>query len=47
VRNKKTGILGNGEYGFEFSKLISNWTNDLTLFTNGSSTLTAEQTAKG
>jgi thioredoxin reductase len=46
VRHEKTGILGNGEYGFEFSQLISNWTNDLTLFTNGKSTLTHEQTAK-
>lgn len=46
VRNERTGILGNGEYGFEFSGLISNWTKDLTLFTNGPSTLTAEQTAK-
>jgi thioredoxin reductase len=46
VRNEKTGILGNGEYGFEFSNLISNWTKDLTLFTNGASSLTAEQTVK-
>jgi thioredoxin reductase len=46
VRNEKTGILGNGEFGFELSKLISNWTNDLTVFTNGASTLTAEQTMK-
>ncbi len=45
VRNETTGILGNGEYGFEFSKLISNWTKDLTLFTNGKSTLTVEQSA--
>jgi thioredoxin reductase len=45
VRNERTGILGNGEYGFEFSGMISNWTKDLTLFTNGKSTLTAEQTA--
>ncbi len=45
VRNETTGILGNGEYGFEFSKLISNWTKDLTLFTNGKSILTAEQSA--
>ena len=44
VRNVKTGILGNGELGFEFSKLISNWTKDLTLFTNGKSSLTREQT---
>lgn len=46
VKNERTGILGNGEYGFEFSMLISNWTNDLTLFTNGTSTLTAEEMEK-
>lgn len=46
VKNEITGILGNGEYGFEFSKLISNWTKDLTLFTNGASTLTDEQKAE-
>lgn len=43
VKNEITGILGNGEYGFEFSKLISNWTKKLILFTNGTSTLTDEQ----
>ncbi len=46
VKNQKTGILGNGDYGFEFSKMISNWTKDLTLFTDGKSTLTKEQTEK-
>jgi len=46
VKHEKTGILGNGDYGFEFSKMISNWTKDLTLFTNGKSTLTKEQTEK-
>ncbi len=45
VRNETTGIFGNGEYGFEFSKLIFNWTKDLTLFTNGKSILTVEQSA--
>jgi len=44
VKNKKTGILGNGDYGINFSKLISNWTQDLTLFTNGKSILTQEET---
>ncbi|WP_027391440.1 NAD(P)/FAD-dependent oxidoreductase [Aquimarina latercula] len=44
VRNKATGILGNSDYGFDFSKLISNWTKDLTLYTNGKSELTQEQT---
>jgi thioredoxin reductase len=46
IKNEKTGILGNGDYAFEFSGLISNWTKNLTLFTNGKSALTAEQTAK-
>lgn len=46
VKNEKTGLLGNGEMGYELSKLISNWTKDLTLFTNGISTLTQEQTQK-
>ena len=46
IRNEKTGILGNGESGFDLSRLISNWTNNLTLFTNGYSTLTAEQSGK-
>lgn len=46
VRHEKTGVLANGVIGFDFTRLISNWTNDLTLFTNGSSTLTAEQRSK-
>jgi thioredoxin reductase len=46
VRNEPTGLLGNGDSGFDMARLISNWTNDLTLFTNGKSTLTVEQTAK-
>lgn len=43
VRHQKTGILGNGVLAFDFVRLISNWTNDLTLFTNGASTFTTEQ----
>jgi thioredoxin reductase len=46
VRKEKTGILGNGDYGYELTMLISNWTRDLTLYTNGPSTLTAEQAEK-
>lgn len=41
----RTGLLGNGDYGFEFSGLISNWTSDLTLYTNGKATLSAAQRA--
>ncbi len=44
VKNQKTGLLGNGDMGFEFSKIITHWTNDLILFTNGKSTLSTEQT---
>jgi thioredoxin reductase len=43
-RNEITGIFANGDSGFETAKLISNWTKHLTLFTNGKSTLTSEQT---
>lgn len=46
VKNEKTGILANGDMGFEFAKMISHWTKDLTLFTNGESILTAEQTSQ-
>lgn len=46
VRHEKTGILGNGEPCFELATLISNWTKDVTLFTNGTATLSAEQTGK-
>lgn len=46
VRGERTGILGNGEYAFEFASLIFNWTKDLTVYTNGKSTLTDEQRQK-
>ncbi len=46
VRHQKTGILANGEDGFELSSLISNWTTDLTLYTNGKSTLAEVQLLK-
>lgn len=44
VKHLPTGILANGEIAFEMVKMISNWTKALTLFTNGPSTLNAEQT---
>lgn len=46
VRNEPTAIVGNGLPGFELAKLISNWTSDLKLFTNGASALTVEQAAR-
>ncbi|WP_247232162.1 NAD(P)/FAD-dependent oxidoreductase [Telluribacter sp. SYSU D00476] len=46
VRHKKIGVLGNGDMGYEFVKLISNWSQDLVLFTNGTSTLNEDQVLK-
>nr|WP_231743071.1 NAD(P)/FAD-dependent oxidoreductase [Winogradskyella endarachnes] len=46
VKNEKTGILANGNFAFHFAQLITNWTKDLTIFTNGESTLTQEQKDK-
>lgn len=43
VRHQTTGILANGDIAFELSAMISNWTKDLTIFTNGKSTLTEQQ----
>jgi len=44
VKNEKTGVLANGYGAFHLARLISNWTKDLTIFTNGKSELTQEQT---
>jgi thioredoxin reductase len=46
VNNKKLGILGNGNSGYDFVKLLYNWSKQLVLFTNGRSTLTPEQQLK-
>jgi thioredoxin reductase len=46
VKQEKTGIMSNGDIGFEFSKLVANLTKQLTLFTNGKSTLSLEQQEK-
>lgn len=46
VKHEKTGILANGDMAFHYAQLIRNWTDDLTLFTNGKSLLTQEQTDK-
>lgn len=43
VRNQKTGILLNGELGYQLAKMISNWTDDLTIYTNGIATFSEEQ----
>lgn len=46
VRHQNIGLIGNGDAGFEFARMLSNWSKKLTLFTNGQSTISQEQTAK-
>jgi thioredoxin reductase len=46
VRQQPTGVIGNGDVGFEFARIISNWTSHLTLYTNGISAFTTEQRQK-
>lgn len=46
VSHQKTAILANGDAGFELSSLIWNWTTDITLYTNGTATLTTQQRTK-
>jgi thioredoxin reductase len=46
VKGKATGILSNGDIAFDFSKLVFNLTKELTLFTNGKSTLNEAQVEK-
>lgn len=43
VRGQKTGILADGNTAFELSSLVYNWTQDLTIYTNGKSALSESQ----
>lgn len=43
VHGQPLGVLANGEVGYEMATLIQHWSNQLTLFTNGSATLTIDQ----
>lgn len=42
-REQPTGILANGDVAAEMGQLIRNWTDKLTIFTNGPATLQSEQ----
>lgn len=46
VKDKEIGILGNGTMGFNLAKLIYHWSTNLTVFTNGVSTLSLEEEEK-
>lgn len=41
-RNQPTGILADGDTALEMSRLIRNWTDTLTVFTNGASSIQPE-----
>ena len=46
IRNKKTGILANGEKAFHLASLVNNLTDDLTILTSGQADFSPEQLAK-
>ncbi|MNK19113.1 Alkyl hydroperoxide reductase subunit F [compost metagenome] len=45
-KNKKTGIIANGDRGFHIASLVNNLTKDLTIFTRGKANFTDEQIEK-
>jgi thioredoxin reductase len=45
-KDKKTGVLVNGDSGFGVVKFLSNWTKNLTILTQGKKTMTDEQLSK-
>jgi thioredoxin reductase len=46
VKNTKTAILANGDAAYHYCMLLTQWSKDLTVFSNGKCTLTDEQLAK-
>lgn len=42
-RHEKTGILADGEAALHYAQLLRQWTDELTLFTNGATKLTQEE----
>ncbi|MDI9861750.1 NAD(P)/FAD-dependent oxidoreductase [Flectobacillus roseus] len=46
VRNQQIAVVGNGEIGYDFAKLIYQWSTNIVLLTDGKSTLSEEQTNK-
>ncbi|HYC29085.1 MAG TPA: NAD(P)/FAD-dependent oxidoreductase [Chitinophagaceae bacterium] len=45
-RNKRTGILANGERAFHIASLVNNLTSDMTILTSGKAEFTEEQIKK-
>lgn len=46
VRHQPTGLLANGDAAFDMAFLLRNWTNNLTLYTNGVASLGDDQKRK-
>ncbi|MGQ2983873.1 NAD(P)/FAD-dependent oxidoreductase [Flavobacterium sp.] len=46
VRGKKTGILANGDAAYHYALLVSQLTDDLSIYTNGKAEFTTEQLEK-
>ena len=46
VRNQQIAVIGNGDIGYDFAKLIYQWSNNISLLTDGTSTLSKEQSDK-
>lgn len=46
VKLETTGILADGDVAYHYAQLIRNWTKNLTLYTNGSCSLSEEQKTK-
>lgn len=46
IRSKKTGILANGDAAYHYALLVSQLTDDLSIFTNGKADFTEEQLEK-
>jgi thioredoxin reductase len=44
VRNQKTALVGNGDALYHFTQLVTNWTKEIIVFTNGPSALAKDQT---
>lgn len=43
VKDEKTGLLANGERAYDMAKMITNWTDNLTVYTNGPALLDSKQ----
>lgn len=46
VARQPLGVIANGDMAFEFARMLYNWSPELTLFTNGPSLLSQEQTTR-